>query len=259
VRTSGLALVVLANMGAAAAGAFIGGFGAGLLRSTAVAGLVSVPAMLCIAYLVGRWATRREDPPTEQEIAIGCCAYVLLCVLLALATRHMVAVLFAMLGGFGVAFCFHRGAHRAGEKAAKAQAAPAAKAELPPPVTMPPSPGRRGPAVPDSAIKSALGIAVVVALGWMLSSFSWMTSTPTEASEPAYGGSSYAGPADAGFRPSTIPASNINPGQHVVQGYTRSNGTYVAPHAATNPDHDRTNNLSSTGNVNPYTGARGHR
>lgn len=46
-------------------------------------------------------------------------------------------------------------------------------------------------------------------------------------------------------------------GQHYVQGYTRSNGTYVAPHYQTNPDASRANNWSAQGNVNPYTGQAG--
>ncbi|WP_423063864.1 hypothetical protein [Candidiatus Paracoxiella cheracis] len=44
-----------------------------------------------------------------------------------------------------------------------------------------------------------------------------------------------------------------------VHGYTRSNGTYVAPHYRSNPDGDSYDNYSSKGNVNPYTGEEGHR
>ena len=47
------------------------------------------------------------------------------------------------------------------------------------------------------------------------------------------------------------------PGQHQVQGYTNQNGTYVQPHMQTNPDSSRTNNWSSQGNTNPYTGQAG--
>jgi hypothetical protein len=46
-------------------------------------------------------------------------------------------------------------------------------------------------------------------------------------------------------------------GSHYVQGYTRSNGTYVPPHYQTNPDSTRANNYSTEGNVNPYTGQAG--
>jgi hypothetical protein len=42
-----------------------------------------------------------------------------------------------------------------------------------------------------------------------------------------------------------------------VQGYTRSNGTYVQGHYRTAPDATITNNWSTVGNVNPYTGKPG--
>lgn len=45
--------------------------------------------------------------------------------------------------------------------------------------------------------------------------------------------------------------------RHRVEGYTRRDGTYVAPHYQTNPDSSRTNNWSSQGNYNPYTGRAG--
>ena len=44
---------------------------------------------------------------------------------------------------------------------------------------------------------------------------------------------------------------------HSVAGYTRSNGTYVRPAHATNPDTTKNNNYSTKGNVNPYTGKYG--
>jgi hypothetical protein len=46
---------------------------------------------------------------------------------------------------------------------------------------------------------------------------------------------------------------------HYVQGYERSNGTYVAPHYQTNPNETRNDNYSTRGNVNPYTGQEGTR
>jgi len=49
----------------------------------------------------------------------------------------------------------------------------------------------------------------------------------------------------------------MSTGSHSVSGYTRSNGTYVAPHHATNPDSTTSNNWSHQGNVNPYTGQAG--
>lgn len=44
---------------------------------------------------------------------------------------------------------------------------------------------------------------------------------------------------------------------HTISGYTRSNGAYVRPSHATNPDATRSNNYSTKGNVNPYTGKYG--
>lgn len=46
-------------------------------------------------------------------------------------------------------------------------------------------------------------------------------------------------------------------GDHYVSGYTRSNGTYVAPHYQTNPNRTTSDNYSTVGNVNPYTGQAG--
>lgn len=42
-----------------------------------------------------------------------------------------------------------------------------------------------------------------------------------------------------------------------VNGYFRSNGTYVQPHYRSAPDHDFYNNWSTKGNTNPYTGKVG--
>ena len=44
-----------------------------------------------------------------------------------------------------------------------------------------------------------------------------------------------------------------------VQGYMRKDGTYVAPHMRSSPDHNSYNNYSSQGNFNPYTGNEGTR
>lgn len=46
-------------------------------------------------------------------------------------------------------------------------------------------------------------------------------------------------------------------GDHYVQGYTKKDGTYVAPHMQTNPNATRADNYSTRGNVNPYTGESG--
>jgi hypothetical protein len=42
-----------------------------------------------------------------------------------------------------------------------------------------------------------------------------------------------------------------------VSGYTRSDGTYVAPYHRQSPDNNPYNNYSSKGNYNPYTGEAG--
>ena len=42
-----------------------------------------------------------------------------------------------------------------------------------------------------------------------------------------------------------------------VQGYTKSNGTYVQGHYRTTPDYTINNNWSTVGNVNPHTGKAG--
>ena len=44
---------------------------------------------------------------------------------------------------------------------------------------------------------------------------------------------------------------------HGVRGYTKADGTYVAPHYQSNPDTTRLNNYSTQGNVNPYSGQSG--
>ena len=43
-----------------------------------------------------------------------------------------------------------------------------------------------------------------------------------------------------------------------VNGYTRSNGTYVQGHYRTAPDRTRNNNWSTVGNTNPHTGKQGY-
>lgn len=42
-----------------------------------------------------------------------------------------------------------------------------------------------------------------------------------------------------------------------VRGYHRKDGTYVAPHYRSAPNSTRSDNYSSRGNLNPYTGQRG--
>jgi hypothetical protein len=54
---------------------------------------------------------------------------------------------------------------------------------------------------------------------------------------------------------SYVEAASAN--DHYVNGYTKSDGTYVAPHYQTNPNNTRTDNYSAQGNSNPYTGRQG--
>lgn len=53
--------------------------------------------------------------------------------------------------------------------------------------------------------------------------------------------------------------SGSNSSSHGVQGYTRSDGSYVQPHHRTNPNSTQMDNYGTRGNSNPYTGAYGTR
>jgi uncharacterized protein YxeA len=44
-----------------------------------------------------------------------------------------------------------------------------------------------------------------------------------------------------------------------VRGYYKSNGTYVQPHYRSSPNSTTSDNWSTYGNTNPYTGERGTR
>ncbi len=44
-----------------------------------------------------------------------------------------------------------------------------------------------------------------------------------------------------------------------VRGYTKSNGTYVASSYRTESDSFKSNNYSTKGNRNPYTGKQGYK
>jgi hypothetical protein len=54
-------------------------------------------------------------------------------------------------------------------------------------------------------------------------------------------------------------ATPATAGDTSVGGYIRRDGTYVQPHYRSAPDGDRSNNWSTRGNVNPYTGQPGTR
>ena len=49
----------------------------------------------------------------------------------------------------------------------------------------------------------------------------------------------------------------VNAKDTYVNGYYRSNGTYVAPHYRSSPNSSTWDNYSTRGNTNPYTGQRG--
>lgn len=52
-------------------------------------------------------------------------------------------------------------------------------------------------------------------------------------------------------------SSSSGSSSHSVHGYVKKDGTYVAPHHATNPNSSKHDNYSSKGNTNPYTGKEG--
>ncbi|MEY9752609.1 hypothetical protein [Bradyrhizobium yuanmingense] len=56
-----------------------------------------------------------------------------------------------------------------------------------------------------------------------------------------------------------LTGTGSNPSTHNTSGYTRSNGTYVAPYVATNPNGTQRDNYGTSGNYNPNTGTFGKR
>ncbi|SOD95678.1 hypothetical protein [Spirosoma fluviale] len=52
---------------------------------------------------------------------------------------------------------------------------------------------------------------------------------------------------------------NSSPDSRLNSGYTRQNGTVVAPYYSTVPDNTNQNNYSTQGNNNPYTNSAGSR
>jgi hypothetical protein len=61
-----------------------------------------------------------------------------------------------------------------------------------------------------------------------------------------------------GYR-SSSPGTGSKRSSTSVGGYSRNNGTRVAQYRRTTPDRSFTNNYSTKGNVNPYTGKSGTR
>ena len=52
--------------------------------------------------------------------------------------------------------------------------------------------------------------------------------------------------------------AQVNQNHVKVKGYYKSDGTYVQPHYRTAPNNSNRDNFSTLGNINPYTGKRGH-
>lgn len=76
-------------------------------------------------------------------------------------------------------------------------------------------------------------------------------------SAPAFarGGSHGGGHSHSSYSPGTGSSHE----SHSVHGYVKKDGTYVAPHQQSDPDHRFENNWTTKGNQNPYTGADGTR
>ena len=53
--------------------------------------------------------------------------------------------------------------------------------------------------------------------------------------------------------------SHVNSQNHDSRGYTKKDGTYVAPSHATNPNATTHDNYTHKGNVNPHTGKEGEK
>lgn len=59
------------------------------------------------------------------------------------------------------------------------------------------------------------------------------------------------------FAPCLITTDACAKGSTSVKGYTKKSGTYVAPHHRTTPNKTKSDNYSTKGNTNPYTGKKG--
>jgi hypothetical protein len=76
------------------------------------------------------------------------------------------------------------------------------------------------------------------------------------------GGSRASGSRSSGMRSGGArsgPGTGSRSGSTSVRGHYRSDGKWVNPHQRSRPDRDISNNYSTKGNVNPYTGKRGTR
>ena len=59
------------------------------------------------------------------------------------------------------------------------------------------------------------------------------------------------------YSKSPYAGSQGKPSTTTVHGYTKKDGTYVAPYQRTSPNGTQRDNWSSKPNVNPYTGKEG--
>jgi hypothetical protein len=71
------------------------------------------------------------------------------------------------------------------------------------------------------------------------------------------GGGSAPSSRSSSQRSSGASGTGSSSSSHAVGGYTKKNGTQVAPHRQTDPDGTQRNNYSTRGNVNPSTGKVG--
>lgn len=78
-------------------------------------------------------------------------------------------------------------------------------------------------------------------------------------SAPAFarGGHSGGGHFGGGHSRSSGTAGTSSQSRVHVNGYTKKDGTYVAPHDRTQANHSKSDNWSTKGNVNPDTGKKG--
>lgn len=108
-KPANLTLVMAGCISSAFVGGFIGGV-TSILMGAVVGGITSLIGCLGTSYVIGLWIGKREQSLSEREILIGCWSYVLLSVVLVGISRHPAGVVFALIGGAGVAYFINRGA-----------------------------------------------------------------------------------------------------------------------------------------------------
>ncbi len=77
-----------------------------------IVSIVSPPVMMGAAYLVGVWIGKRQGGPNERDVTVGCWTYVVLCIVVARLFQQLSGIIFAIIGGAGVAFLLHTRAVR---------------------------------------------------------------------------------------------------------------------------------------------------